>query len=184
MTVPTALDAAGRRRSPATRAGLRAQEALAIGERDLDRAAGRYSFAKATVAVLRAGVGTMVAPTRADEPNKAIEDGRVALGRGAWAEARVRFADALAQEETPEAFEGAGLAARYELDAEGAIEAHERGSAWPGRAGTPRVLHVSRSSSATTRMHFGGRLRPRAGLSAPRCSLRGSRRTLRPRGCQ
>jgi DNA-binding CsgD family transcriptional regulator len=69
----------------------------------------------------------MVAPTRADEPNRAIEDGRVALARGAWAEARVRFADALAQEETPEAFEGAGLAARYELDAQAAIEAHERG---------------------------------------------------------
>jgi DNA-binding CsgD family transcriptional regulator len=69
----------------------------------------------------------MVAPTRADEPNRAIEDGQAALARGAWAEARVRFADALAQEETPEAFEGAGLAARYELDAEAAIEAHERG---------------------------------------------------------
>jgi DNA-binding CsgD family transcriptional regulator len=69
----------------------------------------------------------MVASTRAVEPNRAIEDGRLALARGAWAEARVRFADALAREETPEAFEGAGLAARYELDAEAAIEAHERG---------------------------------------------------------
>ena len=69
----------------------------------------------------------MVAPTRADEPNRAIEDGNVALARGAWAEARVRFADALAREDSPEAFEGAGLAARYELDAEAAIEAHERG---------------------------------------------------------
>jgi hypothetical protein len=58
----------------------------------------------------------MVARTRADEPNRAIEDGRLALARGAWAEARVRFADALRQEETAEAFEGAGLAARYELD--------------------------------------------------------------------
>jgi hypothetical protein len=56
----------------------------------------------------------MVASTRAEEPNRAIEDGRVALARGAWAEARVRFADALAQEETPEALEGMGLAARYE----------------------------------------------------------------------
>jgi LuxR family transcriptional regulator, maltose regulon positive regulatory protein len=69
----------------------------------------------------------MVSPTRADEPNRTIEDGHVALARGAWAEARVRFADALAREETPEAFEGAGLAARYELDAQAAIEAHERG---------------------------------------------------------
>ncbi|MGH2745313.1 MAG: LuxR C-terminal-related transcriptional regulator [Thermoleophilaceae bacterium] len=69
----------------------------------------------------------MVALTRADECNRAIEDGQVALARGAWADARVRFADALAEEETPEALEGAGLAARYELDAEAAIEAHERG---------------------------------------------------------
>ena len=69
----------------------------------------------------------MVRRTRADEPGRAIEDGRAALARGGWAEARVRFADALAQEETPEAFEGAGLAARYELDAKAAIEAHERG---------------------------------------------------------
>jgi hypothetical protein len=65
----------------------------------------------------------MVAPTRAGERNTAIEEGRLALARGAWAEARVRFADALAQEETPEALEGAGLAARYELDAQAAIEA-------------------------------------------------------------
>jgi DNA-binding CsgD family transcriptional regulator len=72
-------------------------------------------------------VRTIVASTRAGEPNKAIEDGRSALARGAWAEARVRFADALAQEASPEALEGAGLAARYQLDAEAAIEAHERG---------------------------------------------------------
>jgi DNA-binding CsgD family transcriptional regulator len=51
----------------------------------------------------------------------------LALTRGAWAEARVRFADALAQEESVEAWEGAGVAARYELDARAAIEAHERG---------------------------------------------------------
>jgi DNA-binding CsgD family transcriptional regulator len=69
----------------------------------------------------------MVAPTRTDERNREIEEGRLALARGAWAEARVRFADALAHEETPEAWEGAGLAARYELDADAAIKAHERG---------------------------------------------------------
>jgi LuxR family maltose regulon positive regulatory protein len=69
----------------------------------------------------------MVAGTRADEPDTAIEGGRLALAQGAWAEARARFADALAHEETPEAFEGAGLAARYELDGRAAIDAHERG---------------------------------------------------------
>ena len=69
----------------------------------------------------------MVGRTRTDEPSKAIDDGREALARGAWDEARARFAEALAQAETPEAYEGAGLAARYQLDAEAAIDAHERG---------------------------------------------------------
>lgn len=64
---------------------------------------------------------------RTDERSGAIEEGRAALARGAWAEARVRFAEALAQEENPEAYEGLGVAARYELDAEAAIGAHERG---------------------------------------------------------
>jgi DNA-binding CsgD family transcriptional regulator len=57
----------------------------------------------------------------------AVTAGRAALARGAWAEARACFAQALAEVETPEAFEGAGLAARYQLDADAAIEAHERG---------------------------------------------------------
>ena len=61
-----------------------------------------------------------------DEPRKAIEKVNQ-LARGTWAEARARFAEAIAIEETPEAYEGAGLAARYELDAEAAIDAHERG---------------------------------------------------------
>ena len=74
-----------------------------------------------------ADVRTIVVRTRTDEPSRAIEDGHVALARGAWAEARSQFAEALTQAETPEAYEGAGLAARYELDAEAAIEAHERG---------------------------------------------------------
>jgi ATP/maltotriose-dependent transcriptional regulator MalT len=42
-------------------------------------------------------------------------------------EARARFGEALAQEETAEAYEGLGIAARYQLDARGAFEAHERG---------------------------------------------------------
>ena len=63
------------------------------------------------------------------EPRSRTERSRTgaALARGAWAEARARFAAALAKEETPDAYEGAGLAARYELDAQAAIEAHERG---------------------------------------------------------
>jgi hypothetical protein len=66
-------------------------------------------------------------PTRTNRRTGAIEDGRAALARGAWAEARARFAEAVAHEESPEAYEGAGIAARYELDAEAAIDAHERG---------------------------------------------------------
>jgi DNA-binding NarL/FixJ family response regulator len=56
-----------------------------------------------------------------------LEQGRAALGRGAWADARRRFREALADEETPEAYEGLGVAARYELDAAAAVDAHERG---------------------------------------------------------
>jgi len=64
---------------------------------------------------------------RTDALNEAIADGRSALARGAWAEARALFAEALGQEETPDGYEGLGIAARYELDAEAALEAHERG---------------------------------------------------------
>lgn len=56
-----------------------------------------------------------------------IEAARVALASGAWAIARERFAAALAVRETPEAYEGLGVAARYELDAAVALDAHERG---------------------------------------------------------
>ena len=68
-----------------------------------------------------------------------LEDGRAALARGGWAEARVRFAEALAQDETPEAFEGAGLAARYELDAAAAFAAHERGYRLARLRGDPAI---------------------------------------------
>ncbi len=62
-----------------------------------------------------------------DERANAIEQGRDALSRGAWADAHERFAQALERDETPEAYEGLGAAARYQLDAEAAIDAHERG---------------------------------------------------------
>jgi len=64
---------------------------------------------------------------RSDELNEGITEGRSALARGAWAEARALFAEALGHVETPDAYEGLGIAARYELDAEAAIAAHERG---------------------------------------------------------
>ena len=74
-------------------------------------------------ASIRVPVRTIVAASWMDEPGKAIEEGRAALARGSWAEARLRFAEALAGEESAEAYEGAGLAARYELDAEAASPA-------------------------------------------------------------
>ena len=64
---------------------------------------------------------------RTEEFDAAIAEGRGALARGAWAEARALFAEALGRVETADAYEGLGIAARYELDAEAAIDAHERG---------------------------------------------------------
>ena len=64
---------------------------------------------------------------RSEASNEAIAEGRSALARGDWAEARALFAEALGEAESPDAYEGLGIAARYELDAEAATEAHERG---------------------------------------------------------
>jgi DNA-binding CsgD family transcriptional regulator len=64
---------------------------------------------------------------KSDRLAEAIAEGRSALARGKWGEARALFAEALGQGERPDAYEGLGIAARYELDAEAATEAHERG---------------------------------------------------------
>lgn len=58
---------------------------------------------------------------------EAITAGRAALLRGAWREARARFEEAVAVEESPAAFEGLGIAARYLWESEAAALAHERG---------------------------------------------------------
>ena len=58
---------------------------------------------------------------------EAIAAGGAALLRGAWREARARFEEALAVEESPAACEGLGVAARYLWDAKAAVSAHERG---------------------------------------------------------
>jgi DNA-binding CsgD family transcriptional regulator len=62
-----------------------------------------------------------------DRDVQGIEQGRQALSRGRWVEARRHFSGALQEEESPEAYEGLGVAARYALDAQAALEAHERG---------------------------------------------------------
>jgi len=56
-----------------------------------------------------------------------LAEGRVALVRGAWLQARAHFEAALAGDESPAAYEGLGVAARYLLDVEAAVTAHERG---------------------------------------------------------
>jgi ATP/maltotriose-dependent transcriptional regulator MalT len=56
-----------------------------------------------------------------------LEAGQAALQRGAWQEARSRFEAALAEEQTPAAFLGLGIAAAAQLDAGTTLEAHERG---------------------------------------------------------
>ncbi len=53
--------------------------------------------------------------------------GRAALLGVAWAEARAEFVAALALDESPAAYEGMGIAARYQWDLTAAVEAHERG---------------------------------------------------------
>ena len=73
----------------------------------------------------------------------AVAQGREALLRGAWADARSRFEEALAVEESPAAYEGLGVAARYLWEAGAAVSAHERGyrlaRAQRDRAGAARL---------------------------------------------
>jgi DNA-binding CsgD family transcriptional regulator len=57
----------------------------------------------------------------------AVELGREALRRGDWVEARRQFERGLEVDESVEAYEGLGVAARYALDPTAAFEAHERG---------------------------------------------------------
>ena len=52
--------------------------------------------------------------------------GRAALVRAAWAEAREQFEAVLILEETVEALEGLGVAARWQIDSQAALAAHER----------------------------------------------------------
>lgn len=56
-----------------------------------------------------------------------LDAGRAALLRGAWVEASRRFSEALAAEESSAAYDGLGVAARYQGDLDAAVAAHERG---------------------------------------------------------
>jgi DNA-binding CsgD family transcriptional regulator len=73
----------------------------------------------------------------ADGHEEAIERGRVALTRGLWSAARQSFSEALAQVESVDAYEGLGIAARYQLDANAALVAHEQGYRLARAAGDP-----------------------------------------------
>lgn len=76
---------------------------------------------------MRAAPLTILLRTATEDAIGLLEEGRAALARGAWTEARATFERAVALEETPAACEGLGVAARYLLEADDAIAAHERG---------------------------------------------------------
>jgi ATP/maltotriose-dependent transcriptional regulator MalT len=73
----------------------------------------------------------------AGDSGATIERGREALRRGEWAAARQLFGEALAHGDSVDAYEGLGIAARYQLDAEAALGAHERGYLLARAAGDP-----------------------------------------------
>src|SRR5262247_2272873 len=72
-------------------------------------------------------LGTILRRTSEQLTVDAIAAGRDALARGAWTEASACFQEALGAHESAEASEGLGIAARHQLDAVTAQEAHERG---------------------------------------------------------
>ncbi|HEY7010473.1 MAG TPA: hypothetical protein VH395_16100, partial [Jatrophihabitantaceae bacterium] len=73
----------------------------------------------------------------ADGSEAAIGRGRDALRRGLWSAARELFGQALARVESVDAYEGLGIAARYQLDADAALAAHEQGYRLARAAGDP-----------------------------------------------
>jgi hypothetical protein len=58
--------------------------------------------------------------------NEDVASGDEALARGAWEEARIKFHRALARAETPEAFEGLGMAAWWLDDVATTFDARSR----------------------------------------------------------
>jgi DNA-binding NarL/FixJ family response regulator len=64
-----------------------------------------------------------------------MSEGQAALARGEWAVARACFEEAVVSEPSPAAYEGLGVAARYQLDASAALRAHEGGYALARAAG-------------------------------------------------
>ena len=71
-------------------------------------------------------------------PAGRLSQGYAALERGAWADARAQFAAALAEQETPVAHEGLGLAAWWQNDLDAAFAARERAFTLYREAGDPR----------------------------------------------
>jgi len=69
----------------------------------------------------------MATPSPRLTADDTIAAGRAALLRGAWRDARARFEEALAVGESPAAYEGLGVAARFLWAVDAAVAAHERG---------------------------------------------------------
>lgn len=65
--------------------------------------------------------------TTRPEAASSLEAGQAALQQGAWQKARAEFEAALAEQETPDALLGLGMAAAAQLDGATALDTHERG---------------------------------------------------------
>jgi hypothetical protein len=76
--------------------------------------------------------------------NEDVTRGYEALARGAWEDARVEFQRALARAETPEAYEGLGMAAWWLDDVATTFDARE---AAPSATIKPRLIDAERRGS-------------------------------------
>ena len=85
-----------------------------------------------------------------------LEAGQAALRRGAWQAARAQFEAALAEDETPAAFLGLGIAAAAQLDAATTLEAHERGYRLARSVGDDRSAARLALELAVDCMYFRG----------------------------
>jgi ATP/maltotriose-dependent transcriptional regulator MalT len=84
--------------------------------------------------------------------NDSLNEGRAALARGAWREARAWFETALREQETPEALEGLGLAAWWTSDAAVRFDARERAYQLYRRFGNARA--AARVAACLAMDHF------------------------------
>ena len=85
-----------------------------------------------------------------------LQVGRTALAEARWADARALFEDALAEEETPEAFEGLSWAAWWLDEAEAVLAARERAYRLYRKAGRPEAAARMATWLAVDELDFHG----------------------------